>query len=539
MRPEPWQRVIRQCRAAGILAAGLVASLSAATISGTVVARDGDRVEPLFRAEVIAREGGSAEIAAVARTDREGRFLISGVSTSRIALSVQKSRYFTASANGREGDSLTLDCSVPADCSDVRFEMGLGGVVSGMVRDEFGEPVAMAMVTANPPDQGQGQRGPFWGPMRGRGGRAMTDERGYFRLFGLQPGPYMLKAEVPDRGPTSGRGFEGEPVDIEVEEARELHGIFIGGRRSEGSRTFTVSGKLSGVEFSGGFGFILVRSLSSESRFGGFSTGSSVQPEGSFTLPSLDAGRYALSYVGGANRPMWGGDNGVPLGTLDVQGDLTGIVLKPLPPTGFSGVLQFESGSKPEEIQVRAWMGESWTPFHATAKAPDYAFEMTNLHPGTYRLEIGERGRGIVRGRESGELFLRGMRRGTEIAPARDIVLVEGRVEEVELLISNEFSRVHGQVKAAAGDAAGGRIQGAQFQVGISGPGGFRAMQADQNGRFDFDRIVPGEYRICAWSAPDALAIYDEKAWAAAGGAVRKFSVDAGSEVEIDLTAAP
>ncbi|MEX2299462.1 MAG: carboxypeptidase regulatory-like domain-containing protein [Bryobacterales bacterium] len=538
MRPELWQRVIRKCPAAGILLAGLGAVLSAATISGTVVARDGDRFEPVFRAEVIAREGGSAEIAAVARTDREGRYLISGLSAPRVALSVQKSRYFTAKANGREGDSVTLDCSVPADCSDVRFEMGLGGVVSGMVRDEFGEPVMMAMVTASSPDQVQ-QQGAFGGAPQMRPGHTTTDERGYFRLFGLRPGPYIINSEVPTRGPMTGRGFKGEPVNIEVEEGRELHGILIGGRRPENSRSFTVSGKLSGVELSGSSGFITVLSLSTESRFGGFSTGSSVQPEGSFTLPSLAAGRYALSYVGGANRPMWGG-NGVPLGIIDVQSDLTGLVLKPLPPTGFSGVLQFESGSKPEEIQIRAWMDESWTPFNATAKAPDYRFEMTNLHPGTYRLEIGERNRGIVRGRESGELFLRGIRRGTEITPARDIVLAEGRVEEMDLVISNEFSRVHGQVKAAVADGATAPIRkGAQFQVGISGPSGFRAMQADQNGRFDFDRVVPGEYRICAWSAPDAQAVYDEKTWESAGGAVRKFSVEAGSEVEIDLTAVP
>jgi hypothetical protein len=338
----------------------------------------------------------------------------------------------------------------------------------------------------------------------------------------------------------TGRGFQGEPVNIEVEEGRELHGILIGGRRSENSRSFSVSGKLSGVELSGSFGFITVLSLSTESRFGGFSTGGSVQPDGSFALPSLAAGRYALSYIGGANRPMWGGDNGVPLGIIDVQSDLTGLVLKPLPPTGFSGVLQFEFDSKPEEIQVRAWMGESWTPFNATAKAPDYRFEMTNLHAGTYRLEIGERRRGIVRGREYGELFLRGIRRGTEITPARDIVLGEGRVEEVQLVISNEFSRVYGQVKAAVADGtAAAARKGAQFQVGISGPSGFRAMQADQNGRFDFDRVVPGEYRICAWSDPDAQGVYDEKTWEAAGGAVRKFSVEAGSEVEIDLTAVP
>jgi hypothetical protein len=124
--------------------------------------------------------------------------------------------------------------------------------------------------------------------------------------------------------------------------------------------------------------------------------------------------------------------------------------------------------------------------------------------------------------------------------PAREITLNEGKVEQVKLVISGEFSHVSGRVKAAAEAGAQNAIRkGAQFQVGLSGPSGFRTAQADQNGRFELDRIVPGEYRICAWSDSDAQAIYDEKTWAKAGAAVRKFEVEAGSEVEIDLTAVP
>ena len=544
MRPATRQHLLRSpWPAPGILLAALLPVLSAATVGGTVVARDGSRLKPVFRAEVIARETGSAEIVAVARTDRDGRFLISGLSSPRVTLAVEKSRYFTAGANGREGENLTLDCTVPADCGNVTFELALGGVVSGMVRDEFGEPVSMAMVTANPPEQAlqEGQPSTRGRPRIGRSVHTATDERGYFRLFGLKPGPYLLKSERPARGPMSNMGFEGEPVDIDVEQGREIHGVLITGRRPESARRFTVSGKVTGVNSTGtDTGFVMVQFLGPGSMRGGFSTGSSANQEGSFTFPRITPGRYAFNYIPRANRGTWTPEDFLPLGVIEVQSDLTGLLLRPLPPTGFSGVLKFESANGPPEIQIRASSGETWRPFSAVAKAPDYRFEITNLVPGTYRLEVGWGGRGFIRGRESGDFFLRGIRRGSEITPAREITLPEGKVEQLELVVSNEFSRVYGRVKAAAETATGDALRkGAQFQVGLSGPGGFRAAQADQHGRFNFDRVVPGEYKICAWSDPDAQAIYDEKTWAAAGDAVRKFEVDAGSEVEIDLTAVP
>jgi hypothetical protein len=243
--------------------------------------------------------------------------------------------------------------------------------------------------------------------------------------------------------------------------------------------------------------------------------------------------------MGAINR-----NDAVPVGVLEIESDLSGLVLKPLPPTGFSGVLQFEAAGAPEQVQITASSRDGLRPSTALAKAPDYRFEMTNLIPGTYNLSLGltSRGPSRVRGprREGSEYFVRGIRRGSEIAPAREIELTEGKVDEVQLVISNEFSHVSGRVKAAPAGETGGPIRnGSQFQVGLSGPDGFRAVQADQNGEFSFDRVVPGEYRICAWEAPDAQGIYDDQTWRAAGDAVRKFSIDPGSDVEIDLTAVP
>ena len=76
-------------------------------------------------------------------------------------------------------------------------------------------------------------------------------------------------------------------------------------------------------------------------------------------------------------------------------------------------------------------------------------------------------------------------------------------------------------------------------RVALDGPKGIRPLQADQNGRFSFDRVVPGEYRICAWTDIDPDLIADEASWEAAGCEEKVIPVAPDSEVEIDLTATP
>jgi hypothetical protein len=251
-------------------------------------------VAPVVRAEVIAREAGGAEIVAVGRTDREGRVLITDLKSPKIVLTAEKARYFTRTINGQRSDSIALDCSAAEDCSGVLFELGLGGIVTGMVHDELGEPVEYAVVTATPPGLEQSNRRR---PVRSDIAREVSDDRGYFRLFGLKPGPYVLKTVRPSRGAMMPAAFEGEPVEIEVEEGGEIHGIRIAGRHPDNARSFAVSGNLAGVELSGdGIGFIHAQSQREAGPLGGgFIRGTSLRPDGSFVLPDMRPGRYAFS----------------------------------------------------------------------------------------------------------------------------------------------------------------------------------------------------------------------------------------------------
>jgi hypothetical protein len=117
------------------------------------------------------------------------------------------------------------------------------------------------------------------------------------------------------------------------------------------------------------------------------------------------------------------------------------------------------------------------------------------------------------------------------------LVAAEGVVDNFDIVVSDEMGRVYGRVKAATEQ---GVQKGAQFLVAVQGPNHqTQVRQADQFGRFHFDDIAPGKYRICGWASLESRAAYNEKAWEQAGSAVREFAVEAGSDVEIDLTAVP
>jgi hypothetical protein len=259
-----------------------------------------------------------------------------------------------------------------------------------------------------------------------------------------------------------------------------------------------------------------------------------IDKDGSFLLNGLDKGRYALAYID-TGRSNNGESVLQPLGTIEVSGDLSGLALAPLPPTGFSGAVRFETSKPARPLRFSLTSADAEHFAWDRVEPPDSRFEFTTLTPGTYRLTISSGWRGNT------GLYVKGIRRGEEFVPGSELVATEGVVDRFDIVVSDELGRVYGRVKAATEPGAERAIRkGAQFQVALSGPNELlRVTQADQFGRFEFEGILPGEYRICGWADVAARAVRDEKTWQQAGDAVRKFTVEAGSDVELELTAAP
>lgn len=127
----------------------------------------------------------------VALTDDDGRF----------TAEVPAARYrLVASAPGffQEGGPKTLTLNSGDEVTGIQFSLNTGSAIAGRVVDPEGESVVGAIVTAFTPKYGNGRR--LISPCDVavvEGSRQETDERGEYRLFGLQPGSYYVAAERP------------------------------------------------------------------------------------------------------------------------------------------------------------------------------------------------------------------------------------------------------------------------------------------------------------------------------------------------------
>ena len=162
-----------------------------AVIKGQVMA--GGTGAPVRRAQVRAmsmeaRGGG------VTSTDGNGSFEIRDLPAGRYTVTVTKGGFAQAQfGQRRPGDMGTPIVLADGQTAEkVNFVLSRGGVISGTVVDDGGEPVAGTQVAA--------MRFQFMGgarrlvPAGAEGGSDRTDDRGGFRLYGLPPGDYYITA---------------------------------------------------------------------------------------------------------------------------------------------------------------------------------------------------------------------------------------------------------------------------------------------------------------------------------------------------------
>ena len=174
---------------------------SVAMISGRVV--DGQTGQALSRARVVAtaREAGGRRHAA--QTDRSGRYVLSDLAAGRFTVTVSKPGYVTLSYGQRRPRQPSTPVQVIAGEHLENLDLALpsGSVITGQVMDEEGAalPLAVVRVLRYVYQQGQQRLVPV--------GTDRTDDRGQYRVFGLDPGDYLVSASVPRRrlNPTGGR----------------------------------------------------------------------------------------------------------------------------------------------------------------------------------------------------------------------------------------------------------------------------------------------------------------------------------------------
>jgi len=182
-------------------------------ISGTVTT-DEQTPQAVRRATVsIINTDGS--VSRTTYTDEAGRFTVGTLPEGRYNLSVSKAPFLRTNYGARRfdlpGTPITLKDG--GRMTDIALRLQRGGVVSGRITDENGEPAFGVSIRLLQVRTQFGER--TYVPVSTTGSSTdMTDDRGVFRLFGLPPGEYVVSA-----APRVGAG------EIRAMTEQEIHDI--------------------------------------------------------------------------------------------------------------------------------------------------------------------------------------------------------------------------------------------------------------------------------------------------------------------------
>jgi uncharacterized protein (DUF2141 family) len=164
-----------------------------ASVSGAIVVLGTGAPARRARVMLNAAEGAGSR---TAMTDENGHFAFTGLAAGRYSLSASKTGHvgvtYGQTRPGRPGTPIQL-----ADGEKFvgNLQLPRGSVVTGTVLDEYGEPTAGTQVRVMRYMSQAGRR------TLQQSGAAATDDRGIYRVYGLQPGDYIVSAVPRNAGP--------------------------------------------------------------------------------------------------------------------------------------------------------------------------------------------------------------------------------------------------------------------------------------------------------------------------------------------------
>jgi protocatechuate 3,4-dioxygenase beta subunit len=512
-----------------------------ARIRGRVLAADTG--QPLRKAQVRASAPDLRENR-VTSTDADGRFELKELPAGRYTVFASKGSYVAI----QYGQLRPFTAGKPIELRDgetvERVDVALprGGIVTGRVVDEFGEPVADVGVAPMRYQYMQGRR-----RLTPSGRPGMTNDIGEFRLFGLPPGQYYLSATLRggmfmlgDSDDRSGYAPTYYPGTPNVAEAQRLT-IGVGQALTDinlalvPARTTRITGTAidsSGKPMSGGFVSVI------QSTGGGFmsSTGGQIKPDGTFTVSGVAPGEYTLraQAMGGfGETPEFASTHVIVAGE-----DISGVLLAVQKAVTVSGRVVVPAGAqsfRADTVRIVASPADPeqmmFGPGAGGKINDDLTFEV-KMPPG----------RSLIRllARTAGDWSTRAERlngvdvtdTGLDLRPGED-------VSGLEIELTNQQSQVTGTVSNSRGQVmkdysvvvfSRDREKWSYVQTRYVKPG-----QPDQDGRFKVTGLPAGDYYAVAVDYVDFGEMNDPEFLDRVKDRATAFSLDEGGTKVLDL----
>jgi len=485
------------------------------SLSGSVV--DSVTGAPLNKVDLRAELMDDTDsVAASTTTDAKGNFTLVDLPSGKYRLKGVRNGYLDTYYGARQARSRGTPIALESgqEMKNLLVRLHPFGVIAGTVRDADGEPLSGAFIKLF--------RKHYDGPGHSKielvVDDAKTDDLGQYRIADLEPGKYFIDAAPKNEGNAYGfRSPENHSVKsdelptallptmypgvtdpaaartVEVGSGARLTGIDVTLVRG---RVFRVSGRVSAAEGLEVSNLWLYPAVYPAIGFDNLSLSFATETKnrtGDFEFRGVPEGSYTLAARGDPHQYM----ARIPLA---VDHDIEGVRMAVTSGTEVVGHISIDGGDKTKLAgsPVHFYSSDGNGGVNPPLLREDNTFNV-HLYPDHYNVSL-----------DLSTLVIKSMRAEQADVYQDGLTASPGGKTSLEIVLAPEGARVDGAVydhddKPVAGATV---VLIAESKL-RSRSDSFREYATDQYGRYHFENIRPGEYKLFAWDDPEPNAWFD------------------------------
>lgn len=488
------------------------------TISGRVTAGS----EPAAGVEVMLKTIGNPAMdmlqtspSVTATTDANGWYRISGIAPGNYRILAYAPAHVIEGETNPYAPGKTVNVGEGENIENINFSITRGGVITGKVTDPDNRSVIAESVRAYKLDA-NGKRNSSGVPDFAN--MWQTDDRGVYRIFGLEPGRYIVAAGASSEdailrmagggGTYYSRTFYPEVVEesqakiIEVTSGGEVESIDIKLVAASRGKTFAATGRVIEAETGKPVPGVMIGYGVTKEGSGSFGFGNSAtNSAGEFRLEGLTPNTYNTFVIG-----LEASENYASQVNFEITGsDVSGLEIKMNRGASISGVAVIEGSADPKlrekltKVRISAQNIGGDDPLGvqidfgggAGQIAANGTFKLGGVKPGKVRLSA------MTFMAEKGFSLLRVEHNGTEVKELQ--VSAGERLTGLRLVFAYGTASIAGRVEVRGGNLpAGTRLFVRARREGAADDpfGGGLPVQVDARGQFLIEGLTAGTYRL-------------------------------------------